>query len=286
MTNLRFTVHGDGVGVTVHHVDLASGVAPYHTLQIRALLNRHRVVLFPDQTMNDDQLLDFAYRFGAPFAPSRDTPVLGSSEGGAGGVIVVGNRATEYRHAYLGFQEVLPHSDHQWLRCPSAGALLYAEDLEEGSPPTVWTDMARAYATLDDDTRDLIEDLRLITYNPFYRPFGTVRAHYVDRRVDVPPGAVFPHPLVRTHPDTGEKILYLNAAYEVELAGVAHDAGAALIAQLQQHVERAPGRYVHHWRKGDLVLWENHATVHYRPAFAQSVRRVLKRVSIGGGIPF
>ena len=70
--------------------------------------------------------------------------------------------------------------------------------------------MVQAYNMLDSETKSIIEEINSITYNPFYRPFGSVSAKYVDRNIDIPPGDTFPHPLVRTHPLTKEKILYLN----------------------------------------------------------------------------
>lgn len=286
MRNLVYTKNESGLGVTIRHVNLASGLSAHHTLQIRQLLHRHRLVLFPDQQLSDDNLTSFAYRFGPPFIPGNQGPVLGSDSGNASPVVIIGNQAEEYPVSYLGHQEVLPHSDHQWLRCPSAASLLYAVDVDNNSPPTVWFDMARAYTLLDAETKNLIQDLRVITFNPFYRPFGSVSAKYVDRRVDTPPGDTFPHPLVRTHPETREKILYLNLAYELEVVGLPVEVGAQLFTRLQEHVLALQCRESHHWKNGDVVLWDNQSTIHYRPAFDATVRRVLKRVSIAGGIPY
>jgi len=286
MSNLQYTENQGGLGVIVHHLNLAAGLSPHHTLQIRQLLNRYRIVIFPSQELTDEHLQAFTFRFGYPFVLNKKFPVLGSEEDDSARIIIVGNRADEYPNAYLGHQEVLPHSDHQWLQCPSSISVLYAVDITENSPPTVWIDMVKAYTLLDEDTHELIQDLRLITYNPFYRPFGSVSAKYVDRRIDIPPGATFAHPLVRTHAETREKILYLHIAYEMELVGIPYEIGSPLIARLHEHIENLECRYAHPWKNGDLVLWDNRATLHYRPAFAPTVRRVLKRVSVGGEIPF
>jgi len=285
MTNLQYTKNKNGVGVTVYHANLAAGISPHHTLQLRQLMNQYRVVIFRDQKLTDEQLSDFAFRFGPPFVPDNEYPVLGSAEG-ASALVVIGNQADEYPDAYLGHQEVLPHSDHHWLRCPSSASVLYAVDVSAGSVPTIWTDMVRAYTLLDDETRDKIEELRLITYNPFFRPFGSVSAKYVDRRKDIPPGPTYAHPLVRTHPETHEKILYLHEAYEMELVGIPYDVGAPLIAKLHAHIQSLEYTYEHAWQNGDVVLWDNQATLHYRPSFDSDIRRVLKRISIGGGKPF
>lgn len=286
MSNLVYTENKSGLGVSIHHVNLAAGLSPHHTLQIRQLLNRHRLVAFPGQELTDEDLANFAFRFGPPFVPDNHSPVLGSDSGNASPIVIIGNQADEYPVSYLGHQEVLPHSDHQWLRYPSAASLLYAVDVDNDASPTIWFDMAKAYTLLDAETRHLIQDLRMITFNPFYRPFGSVSAKYVDRRIDTPPGATFPHPLVRTHPETREKILYLNLAYEVEVVGLPVEVGAPLIARIQEHVQALQCRETHHWTNGDVVLWDNQSTIHYRPAFDSTIRRVLKRVTVAGGIPY
>ena len=275
----------NGVGTVVRNVNLANGLSSEDILQIQDLLNRYRVVVFPDQILADNQLEEFAFKFGPQFVPDNKSPVLGSKES-AGSIVIVGNQAREYTNSYLGHQEVLPHSDHQWLRCPSSASLLYALDIEQYSAPTIWTDMVKAYSLLDSETSKMIHDFKLITYNPFYRPFGSVSAKYIDNRIEIPPGETFPHPLVRTHPLTREKILYLNIAYELEFVGIPYDKGAELFSKLYDHIINHNYKYEHHWKNGDLVFWDNRATIHYRPAFDSNVRRVLKRVTIAGEIPF
>ena len=285
MTTVRFSANTNGVGATIHETNVAARLTASQLLQIQDLLLRYKVVVFPNQALSDEQLQEFAFKFGPPFVPDSNSPVLGSKDS-AGAIVVVGNQAHEFAKSYLGHQEVLPHSDHQWLRCPSAASLLYALDIEEGSPPTIWTDMAQAYSLLDRETQEVIEKLQLITYNPFHRPFGSVSAKYVNRLIDIPPGEAIEHPLVRTHPLTREKSLYLNLAYEMELVGIPYEDGKALCDKLFAHIQQLPCRYEHHWKKGDLVFWDNRATIHYRSAFESNVRRVLKRVTIGGELPF
>lgn len=282
---LDIIANENGIGATVRNINLANGLSSGEILQIQDLLNRYRVVVFSDQILTDNQLEEFAFKFGPQFVPDNKSPVLGSKES-AGSIVIVGNQAREYTNSYLGHQEVLPHSDHQWLRCPSSASLLYALDIEQYSAPTIWTDMVKAYCLLDSETCKMIQDFKLITYNPFYRPFGSVSAKYIDSRIETPPGETFPHPLVRTHPLTREKILYLNIAYELEFAGIPYDTGAKLFSKLYDHIVNSNYRYEHHWKNGDLVFWDNRTTIHYRPAFDSNVRRVLKRVTIGGEIPF
>ena len=283
--NQKIIPQKNGIGVKVNNIDISSGVSSEQTIQIQKLLEKYRVVIFPNQNLKDKDLESFAFRFGPPFVPDNKFPVLGSNDK-ASSIVIVGNQAHEYKKAYLGYQEVLPHSDHQWLRCPSATSMLYAIDIDKEAASTIWTDMVKAYELLDDEIRKTIEDLKIITFNPFYRPFGSVSAKYVNRKEDIPPGDTFPHPLVRTHPKTMEKILYMHSAYEMEFVGISYKEGLSLFSHLTNHINSVQCIYEHHWRKGDLVMWDNQATLHYRPAFGENIRRVLKRVTVGGGIPF
>lgn len=285
MSKFQLSLNKNNVGVTIHNVKINLGLTASQIAEIQGLLNRYKVVVFSEQNLTDNELKEFAFHFGPPFIPDKKNPVLGSDDSDDA-IVIVGNNAHEYKRSYLGHQEVLPHSDHQWLKVPSSSSMLYAVDIEENSASTIWFDMVQAYNQLDAETRSEIEKLKLITYNPFYRPFGSVSAKYVDRITDLPPGEVFPHPLVRTHPLTQEKILYLNIAYELEFKGVPYESGSKLFAKLYDYIINLDCKYEHHWNNGDLVFWDNRSTIHYRGAFDSNVRRVLKRVTIGGEIPF
>lgn len=285
MKELCFSKTKNGIGVIINDVDIALGLSSSQINQIQSLLNKYKVVVFKDQLLSDEQLSDFAFRFGPPFVPDSKFPVLGSKDS-YNPIVIVGNQAHEYSSSYLGHQEVLPHSDHQWLKCPSSASMLYALDIQLNSAPTVWFDMVQAYNMLDSETKSIIEEINSITYNPFYRPFGSVSAKYVDRKIDIPPGDTFPHPLVRTHPLTKEKILYLNIAYELDFVGVPYKVGNELFSKLYDHIINLSYKYEHHWHNGDLVFWDNRSTIHYRPSFDSSIRRVLKRVTIGGEMPY
>ena len=285
MNSLSVIANKNVVGATLHGISIGNNLTATTISQIQGLLNKHKVLVFKNQQLTDKQLSDFAFRFGPPFAPDSKFPVLGSNDS-ANPIVIVGNQAHEYEKSYLGHQEVLAHSDHQWLNCPSAASMLYAIDIHRNSAPTFWFDMVQAYKTLENDIKHFLNDLKIITYNPFYRPFGSVSAKYVDRRTDIPPGDIFPHPIIRTHPLTQEKILYMNIAYEVEFQEINFDSGLELFNNLKNHILNLDCKYEHHWENNDLVFWDNRATIHYRPSFDSNVRRVLKRITIAGEKPF
>jgi taurine dioxygenase len=253
--------------------------------ELKKTLFDHKVVVLKKQSLTDKQLVAFAKMFGS-FFDANKAQVLGAENGKTSEVVVVGNNAPEFKKAFLGHQEVLPHSDHQWVSEPSSISMLYAIDVVANSASTTWIDTTAVYRELPDDLKSQIASKKIITFNPFYRTFGEVFAKYVNRDEDIPPGEQISHPLVRTHPITGEKILYMHRAYEMEFKDTSYQEGIQLWQCLNNYIDSTKAIYEHHWENGDLVIWDNRATLHYRPAFEQSIRRVLKRVSIAGEKPF
>ena len=141
--NHNISPNKNGIGVTIDKINLASDLSATLIIQIQDLLSKYKVVVFKDQHLTDEQLSDFSFRFGPPFVPDNKFHVLGSKDS-SNPIVIVGNQAHEYSNSYFGHQEVLPHSDHQWLKCPSSASLLYALDIHLNSAPTVWFDMVQA----------------------------------------------------------------------------------------------------------------------------------------------
>ena len=253
--------------------------------EMRKNLFAHKVLVIKKQDLTDEELLAFAKMFGAIFDADK-AQVLGSKNGKNSEVLVVGNNAPEFKKSFLGYQEVLPHSDHQWVAEPSSISMLYAIDVDSNSAPTTWTDTTAVYQELSEELKSQVESKEITTFNPFYRPFGKVFSKYVNRDEDIPPGEQISHPLVRTHPETGEKILYMHRAYEMEFKNMSYQEGSNLWGKLNDYIDRTTAIYDHIWENGDIVIWDNRATLHYRPAFNKMTRRVLKRVSIAGEKPF
>ncbi len=153
---------------------------------------------------------------------------------------------------------------------------------------TRFTNLTRAYESLDEATRREIDGLRLINYNPFIRlregGYGGGFATY--RTPDIEPIQGSEHPLVRTHPESGRRVLFLSAHTEVEIPGYDPARGQALIGRLREHLARPELSYSHAWSVGDIVWWDNQAVLHARNAFPASERRRLKRISLAGSRPF
>jgi taurine dioxygenase len=279
---LRITPTGAPVGAVVSGLDLSRPLAPETVLRLKQAWQDHLVLIFKDQIPSDPQYIAFATYFGTVFYPPDDVPVLASaSDGSVPEIVLVAN----VEGGYTGSGELSPHIDHHWTPYPSKGSFLYALEVPTEGGDTYWSNLYQVYADLDDATKQRIAGLQLITYNPFKRKPGEIRPKYRDPG-QPPPSAAFPHPLVATHPQTGRKLLYLDYATEVEVVGLGHSEGAELIAGLREHLNQAKYYYRHQWSVGDIVLWDNLATLHNRPAFDPNQRRVLKRISLAGGRPF
>lgn len=222
------------------------------------------------QGLTENDLLAFASYFGGIFRPPTDVPV--SNAVGEGD--------------YTGHGELTPHSDHHWTPQPSSGSLLYAIELPKDGGATSWYNTVQAYADLDQATKDEINGLQLITYNPFLRIKDKTQIpkyRFSDQPIL---GAAFPHPLVRTHAESGKQGLYLDYSTEVEVVGYDDQKGSALIERLRAHIVQPKYRYEHQWEVGDIVYWDNQVTLHSRQSFPAEQRRLLKRVSLAGGRPF
>lgn len=270
------------LGTVVTGLDASQAVAPEKILQLKKALRDYHILIFKEQKLTDEQFLNFAFYFGSLFVPSDATPVLASQPGVTPVIIPVSN----VDGGYTGTGELTFHSDHKWTPYPSSGSLLYALEIPSVGGNTYWLNTNLAYETLDETTKDQIANLQLITYNPFLHDRNEPRKPYrLDNTIRLI-SPVFPHPLVRTHPESGKKHLYLDAATEVEIVGLEPQEGAALIERLRKHLNQPQFYYQHKWSVGDIVYWDNQATLHYREAFDPRERRVLHRISLAGSRPF
>lgn len=288
-TEITIIPTGGALGAIVTGLDTRRSIPGSVILQLKQALQDHHILIFKQQTLTEEQLFEFATHFGDVFIPPSDVPVLGSVAGQVPRVVTIAN-APEYGagKGLLDNIELLPHIDHLWTPRPSSGSLLYALEVPRQGGDTQWANLAWAYEDLDGATKAEIADLRVINYNPFLKDpgNGTIRGSYNFPGTYQPEQLLSAHPLVRTHPDSGKKILFLDCSNEVEIVGVSPEKGAALIERLHQHLKQPKFYYNHRWSVGDIVYWDNQSTMHCRPAFDPHERRIMKRVSLAGSRPF
>jgi alpha-ketoglutarate-dependent taurine dioxygenase len=273
------------LGAVVEGFDGRATPAAPEILALKSALQNHHILIFRNQSLTDAEFLTITSYFGTIYQPPTDAPVLGADDSGrAPDIVVVAN----VDNGVLGAHELTAHADHHWTPQPSSGSFLYAIEVPSAGGATTFYNLAAAYDALDAETRHQIDGLQLITYNPFLRaksPLPDGRPLY--RTPDITPlEPNLAHPLVRTHPDSGRKILFLGAGTEVEIPGYDPTLGAELIARLRRHLAEPRFNYAHTWSVGDIIYWDNQATLHGRSSFDGNARRVLKRISLAGSRPF
>jgi taurine dioxygenase len=171
------------------------------------------------------------------------------------------------------------HTDQCHQELPAKASMLYAIEIPRQGGNTLFANAYAAYATLPDDIKRRIEGRRALNAYD-YDSAATIRG------AEVPEGAPsYAHPVVRTHPATGRKALYINRLMTRRIEGLPAQESEELLNILFDHQEQPQFIYEHVWRPGDLVMWDNRCTLHARTDFSQGERRLLRRVTILGEKP-
>lgn len=272
---------GDALGAEIRGVDLAHADAAT-VGEIHDAWLEHIVLLFRDQTLSDQQLADFSRNFGElDFAPPMET------DGGAKGhpeILVISNVKEEGKAiGTLGDGEAVWHSDMNYMEEPPTGSLLYSHEIPPTGGDTGFSNMYRALDTLPEELRRRIEGLS-IKHDSSTNSGGFLRTG-ADAVTDVRscPGAI--HPIVRTHPETGRKALFVGRRRHAYIMGLPLEESEALLDAIWAHASKPEFSWHHQWRVGDVLMWDNRCAMHRRDAFDPSARRVMHRTQIKGSKP-
>jgi taurine dioxygenase len=271
---------GAPLGAFVRNMDLSCDPPPEVMEAIRRAFAEHLVLIFRDQQLSQERLLAISEWFGPVHVPREDFPALGGEDQPL--VVPISNCV---EGGVLETHELAPHSDLQYLPVPSLGSVLYAVEIPARGGDTAWSNLYQAYDELDEPTKERLRGVRIWAANPYagkyaIRNLAGPHQKFVDHELEP-----FPHPIVRTHPVTGRRALFVGS-YEGGLLDLDDPEDApALLERLRRHVARPHLYYTHRWRPGDLLIWDNRCTNHRRTAFDASERRVMYRVQIEGTIP-
>lgn len=281
VTTMPVTVEPTGgpLGAEVHGVDLSADPDGGTVFAILEAFRRHHVLVFRDQRVAPERQLEIAEWFGPRYVPPADIPVLGDERQPP--VVDVSNDPG----GVLGDGELAAHSDLQYMPVPLLGSILVAEVVPSAGGDTSWSNLHLAYDELDPELHTAVDGRRAWSFNPYagsraIRSLAGPNQRYVED--DVEP---FFHPLVRTHPDTGRRSLYVSYL-TAGVEGMDDEASRSLLGALIRHVDDDRFTWTHRWRPGDVVVWDNRCTNHRRTAFDPAERRVLHRVQIAGTRPF
>ncbi|MEO6123025.1 MAG: TauD/TfdA family dioxygenase [Ilumatobacteraceae bacterium] len=179
-------------------------------------------------------------------------------------------------------RENIWHSDVTWRESPSLGSVLRAIDLPQLGGDTLWSDMCAAYDCLPGDVKLRIDGMVAVHdwINAFGR--GMDPATRDALRPDFP---AVEHPVVRTHPETGRKMLYVNAAFTQHIVGLDKSDSDLLLAYLYSQAAYPEYQCRFRWEPGDVAFWDNRSTQHYASSDYHPQRRVMERITIVGDRP-
>jgi taurine dioxygenase len=258
---MRITDVSPALGVQVHDIDVTAPFTADDIDTLRAMLDERHLLVFRDQHLAPEQQLAFVARFG-PLCPERQLWSYISNSRPDGIV----------REGALRF-----HSDFAFARQPTLAISLHAIEMPAEGAPTIYANAVRAAATLPPALQARVDGASVRNIYDFHWP-DDQRLREPQMRPGMPR---HDHPLVGVHPRTGVPVLFANEMHTDRVHGLDPDASEQLLAELFAHLYADTNCYVHHWQVGDLVLWDNVALHHGRPAFDLAESRTLQRVALG-----
>jgi taurine dioxygenase len=267
------------LGAEIVGLDLRDGLDAATVEEIIAAWHAHLILLFRGQSLSEEDQVRFARHFGA--LQTRRRPKDKQAEAGhtkyPDEVMLISNiRENGQLIGSLPDGEMQFHSDQCYVEKPPNGTFLYAIEIPSAGGDTLFLNMYRAYETLAPSLKARIEGRRAL--NVYFYGSTSREGNHADLRQH-------PHhlqPIVRTHPGTGRKALYVNRLMSFSIEGMAPAESDALLEALFEHMEQPPFIYAHQWRIGDLVLWDNRCTLHARTDFSDAERRMLRRCVVQG----
>jgi taurine dioxygenase len=279
------------VGAEVSRLDLSKPLDEAAYEKISAALDSFSVVCFRDQDLTPEQHIAFSRRFG----PLQVNVRSEFNKSGYPEIYIVSNVLVDGKP--IGSQDAgrYWHSDLCYLQKPSRASLLYALEVPgcDGVSlgDTLFAGAGAAYEDLPSQVKRRVEGLRAVnSYNAMYdrkvSEFG-VRPGLTDdeKKNKYPKDAV--HPVVRTHPITGRKCIYVCEGYTTQILDVSEEESRELLALLFAQVTKPQYVYRHKWRVGDLLMWDNCAVQHLASFdYALPLRRLMERTTVEGSVPY
>lgn len=268
------------MGAEVTGVDLGSSLDASTVAALNAALDRHVVLCVRGQQLSPAQLVGAARAFGEPVAQVNDH--LNFPELPAIGVL-----SSEDRDVLGGGERVIRgttwHTDHSFSARPPRATILYALVVPGHGGETSFCNTRAAYAALPAAMRARLEGLRAVHS---YESSRSPRRMMVRSATEVSATPDVVHPLVRTHPATGTKALYLSTTRLERIEDMDRAGSDALVDELIAHATQPCFCYDHHWQVGDLVIWDNTCSMHHANAnYSSDEKRLLHRIIIAGEQP-
>ncbi len=286
-----------GLGAEIRGVDLREPLAAADRDQIRAAWLEHLVLRFRDQPLSDAQHMAFTGQFGElEFNPAAliarqygvETQTDGRRREIPPEISVISNIVEDGKAiGGLGDGEAFWHTDSSFVDVPPAASLLRSLEIPppstRGNGATYFLNMYSAYETLPDETKQRIAAMTAV-HAATHSSGGKAHKGFESvSDVTKVPGAR--QPLVRTHPETGRKALFLGRRINAYLLGLSVEDSEALLDELWAHTTQEKFTWRQDWRVGDLIWWDNRCAMHRRDAFDPASRRLMHRTQLKGTRP-
>jgi taurine dioxygenase len=282
-----FAIHpfpGAPLGAEVIGLDLSLPLATSDLARLhRAHLDYH-VLVFRDQHITPAQQVDFSRHFGAlQIHVLRNFQLPEQPE-----VLVISNIQQDGKPVGLGDAGHFWHSDLSYKETPSLGSMLHAQELPAEGGDTLFANQHAAWDALPDDLKREVEGLQaehwyLARYEEL-RQRNPYRPQLTQAQIDeVRPVS---HPVVRTHPETGRRALFVSEHFTTRILGVSAQRSRELLDLLFDYGTRAEHVYRHQWQPHDMVFWDNRSLMHLAAGCPDHLRRKLYRTTIEGDVPF
>ncbi len=265
------------VGADVRGVDLSVPLEEGTVAEVRRALLSHHVVFFRDQDLSPEAQMRFGRCFGDldthPFVEGMDVHPQ---------VIEIITEPDDRYNFGGGW-----HSDVTFLEQPDLGSILYAVDVPAFGGDTLFANQHAAYEALSNTMKHLLEGLVAEhSAGPQYAEGGySTRSHSMKTKSADNADRVVHHPLVRTHPETGRKALYVNRAFTVGIQGMRANESTALLEFLFNHAVQEPFTCRFRWSPGSVAMWDNRSVQHFALFDYRGHRRHMRRITIKGDRP-
>lgn len=258
------------LGAEVRGVDLGKPMDDALRAELERALVEYKVLFFRDQSITQAEHAAFAKRFGElevhPFLPEGEAPEVIRFAKDEDVVGVENNW----------------HSDVSWREIPSLGSVLRAYEVPAVGGDTLWTDMEAVYEGLPEELKKEIDGR--IAVHDFVHTFGLALSEEerAEKRKQFPPAR---HPIVRTHPVSGRKCLYVNTIFTSHVEGLPEDESGDLLKRLYHEIEVPEYQVRFRWEKDSVAFWDNRSTQHYASSDYWPRHRVMERITIIGDRP-
>lgn len=265
------------IGSKISGLDLSKPILSDTLAELRKVWLDRKMIYFHDQTLTPEQQLEFTGQFGEV----NKYPFLSGIEGYplVAPVLKLPEETVNFGGVW--------HSDTTYLETPAAGASLYALEIPPVGGDTIFCNMQTAYEALPQDIKDQVDGLKAV-YTSAKPAVSKTRMPRLADSGDSSAPKEFTniHPVIRTHPETGERTLFAHEAHTLNIEGWSEEESQPLLNFLYQHARTPEFQCRIRWRVGMVVLWDNRSTHHYPINDYHGYRRLLHRVSLKGDKPF